>query len=88
VLVRLADFIDGDDVRVVDAGGGACLAQKPLARLGRRVLLHVDEFNRDGPEQHPVFRLVDLAHPARPDLRADFVATDDHSFSNLHKDSK
>ncbi len=60
---RLADIVDGDDVRVVQRRGGAGFAQKPLdgARLDAGVEHHLD---RHSPVEPGVVRPVHLAHTA------------------------
>ena len=70
---RLADFVDGDDVGVVERRGGARLAQEALddrRLLGAGVAHHLD---RDRPVQPRVEGAEHLAHAAAADAHIDAV---------------
>jgi hypothetical protein len=68
--------MDGDDVRVVETGGGPSLADETLDPL--RVLREVlwQDFDGDLATQACVARPVDFAHPATTERRDDFIPTD------------
>ena len=69
--VALARLVDRYDVRVVQAGGEARLAQQRLTgRAGR------EQLERDRPSEPHVQRPVDLAHSAASKQRLDAVARD------------
>lgn len=69
------DFIDGEDVWMVKSGDGARFLDKPLKAL----LILRDVFwknlDRDGAIQLRVLGQINVAHAARADLRANFIAT-------------
>jgi hypothetical protein len=78
-LFRLADVVDVDDVRVVDAVGRARLAQHPRAEVGLAAQVGANELQRDHPVDEDVTGAIDDAHSAfaRPSLQT--VATRDHT---------
>ena len=61
-VVRLADVVNVDDVRVVDAVGGASLAQHPRSEVRLAPKIGTDEFDRDDPIDEHVPRAVHDAH--------------------------
>ena len=74
--VGLADLVDGDDVRMVERGGGARLlleaahASRLLGELRRQ------HFERHLAAELGVLRQVDFAHPALPDQRKHVIMAD------------
>jgi hypothetical protein len=63
-LLGLADVVDVDDVRVVDAVGGARLAEHPRAEVRLAAQVGADELERDDAVDEHVARSVDDAHRA------------------------
>ena len=78
-LLRLADVVDLDDVSVVDAVGGACLAQHPRAKVGLASEIGSDQLEGHDAVDEDVPGPVDDAHPALAEERFEPVATGDHS---------
>ena len=76
-LVGLADVVDVDDVRVVDAVGGARLAQHPRAQVRLAAQIGADQLDRDDAIDEHVAGAVDDAHAAFADARLEPVATGD-----------
>ena len=72
LLLQLADAVDGDDVRVMDARDGARLEQEALARLAVRLQLG-NELDRDLAGQDRVLRQIHLSHPTAPQRPIDDV---------------
>ena len=74
--VRLADFVDRADVRVIESGRAARLSHETprgdwiRRRAGRQ------ELQRDAPAQLRVVREIDFAHPAGAEFGADDVAAE------------
>ena len=62
------DLVDGADVRMVQRGGGACLALKALNRLGIASKTFRKEFQGHESAQLGVLRLVDHAHATAAEL--------------------
>src|SRR4029077_13076796 len=60
------DVVDGDDVRVVQRGGGAGLEDEALSLLGRRVAWK--NLDGDVPLQPRIVGQIDRAHAAFTDL--------------------
>ena len=56
--------MDGADVRVVEGGGGARLAQEPLERSGVGRRLRRKELQGDVAAEHGVLGTIDHTHPA------------------------
>jgi hypothetical protein len=73
---RLADLVDGDDVGVIQRGGGAALAEEPFdhGRVGRRFRRH--DFDRDAPVELRIHGRIHFAHPAVSKHGLDAVATE------------
>src|SRR6185369_12313449 len=74
--LRLADVVDGRDVRVVEDAGGLRLlleAAEAVAILGEGRRKNLDG---DVPGETRVPRAVDLSHPARADLAEDLVGSE------------
>ena len=69
----LADLVDADDVRVVEARCGEGLPAEALEGLGRGVLAGEEDLDGDDAAQVDVARSVDDAHPAAGDLALDQV---------------
>ena len=68
-LFGLTDVVDVDDVRVVDAVGGARFAQHPGAQVGLAAQVRADELERDDAVDEHVTGAIDDAHPALADAR-------------------
>src|SRR5439155_25668858 len=73
----LADVIDGDDVRVVEVGGGLGLQAEAGQVLGERQLAGPDHLEGDDAAEGLVTGLVDDAHATLGDLVEQFVLADD-----------
>lgn len=72
--VGLADFMNGDDVRMIQSGSFGLLYETPHA------LLIVQNFSGQDFQGHITVQLciarqIDFTHPACAELGADFVAT-------------
>jgi hypothetical protein len=80
-----ADVIEREDVRVLQ--GGDCLCLPPETREGRRVIgcFLRQDLDRHVPFEPRVAGAIDLAHPARPERRADLVRAQPRSESLCHK---
>jgi hypothetical protein len=63
-LLGLADVVDVDDVRVVDAVGRARLAQHPGPEVGLAAQVGADELEGHDPVDEDVAGAVDHPHPA------------------------
>jgi hypothetical protein len=70
----LAGVVDGDDVRVVDRGGEAGLAQEALAEPFVFRELGSENLQRHRPFEREVVGAVDHPHPAPADQRLDPIA--------------
>ena len=64
----LADVVDVDDVRVIDAVGGARFAQHPRAQVGLAAQVGANQLERDDPVDEHVARAIDDAHAAFAEL--------------------
>ena len=73
----LAEVVDLDRVRVAQGGGHAGLALEAGAGLLLRADLRVQQLDRDGAVELGLERLVDGAHAALAEQRADAVAAAD-----------
>lgn len=67
----LFDGVDGDAVRVVKRGRGACFVQQPPPRVG--VPSGRQDLQRDGAVENGIARTVDRPHPALAKARANGV---------------
>ena len=73
-VVGLADVVDVDDVRVVDAVGGARFAQHPRAQVRLAAQVGADQLDRDDAIDEHVTGAVDDAHAAFADPRLEPIA--------------
>ena len=73
-LLGLADVVDVDDVRVVDAVGRARLAQHPGPQVRLAPQVRADQLHRDDAVDEHVAGAVDDAHAAFADARLEAVA--------------
>jgi len=81
---RLADVIDGADVRVLKRCDRSRFTPETLAR-GRRVSQRRRQyFERHIPFETHVPRTVDLAHAARADLGGHFIRAEAGAWSERH----
>ena len=76
-LLGLADVVDVDDVRVVDAVGGARFAQHPGAQVRLAAQVGANELHRDDAVDEDVAGAVDDAHASFADARLEPVAARD-----------
>ena len=76
-LLGLADVVDVDDVRVVDAIGRARLAQHPRAEVGLAAQVRPDQLDGDDAVDEHVPRPVDHTHTAFADSRFESVTAGD-----------
>jgi hypothetical protein len=65
------DVVNGDDVRMVEGGGGPCFADEALDEAAVCGVAH--RLDGDEPIETRVAGAIDLAHAATPDERLDFV---------------
>ena len=72
LAVRVADFVDRPDVRVIERARRARFAQEPCRRFGG-ARPGIEELERDPALQLRVLREVDGAHSARPEVTLDAV---------------
>ena len=80
----LADLVDGDDVGVVERGGGPRLLREAAhaARVGGELL--GQELDRDVAVEVVVARAPDLAHPPRAQPGEELVASEPHADRGGH----
>ena len=71
--VVLVDLVDGDDVRVIEGGGGARFLDEPAVAIGVRRRLGRQHLDRDRPAEPGVVGGVDNPHPAPADLGVDAI---------------
>ena len=76
-LLGLADVVDVDDVRVVDAVGGARLAQHPRAKMRLAAQIGANQLQRDDAIDEHVAGAIDDAHAAFAEARLEPVAPGD-----------
>ena len=72
-----ADLVDGQDVRVIEVGGGLGLGAKAAHVGGRSQVPRQNHFERHVAAQADLPRLEDDAHAAAGDLLAQFVVAQD-----------
>ena len=66
---ELAPVVDGDDARVLEAGGDLRLDEEPRPHLGRRGILEAQDLHREGPVEDAIAHAPDLAErPAADEL--------------------
>src|SRR6185295_6686248 len=70
---RLADVVDVDDVRVVDAVRGARLAQHPRAQVRFTAQIRADELECDDAIDEHVAGAIHDAHAASPEARLEAI---------------
>ena len=71
-----ADFVDGDDVGMLQRSRGHGLGAEALHRLRRRVRPEQQQLEGDDPIQALLAGLIDHAHAAVPDLLQQFVVSE------------
>lgn len=81
----LADFVDGNDIRVLKIGRSFRLGAKPLASRGRRPLTRENHFQRDEPVQAQLSCFVDDSHAAVGDFFEDLVVAEQASWRFLRR---
>ncbi len=75
-VLGLSRFVDGAEVRMIEARGGAGLDQKALlGRLGCGKMLR-QKFQRDGSAELQIFRLVDHSHGATSEALENSIVAD------------
>ena len=82
-LFGLADVVDVDDVRVVDAVGGARLAQHPRAEVRLAAQVGANQLERDDAIDEHVARAVDDAHAAFAEARFEAIAPGDRRVPSI-----
>ena len=70
---ELPDFVDGDDVRMLQATGGRCLQTKPFDRLGAGQRSGEQEFHRHNTVETDLMRPVNHPHGAPADFLEELV---------------
>ena len=73
LAVDVADFVDGDDVRVLQPGRGLGLGAEALQVVVRRQRAGEDHFQGDDAVERSLPGLVDDAHAAAADLGQQLV---------------
>ena len=87
-LLGLADVVDVDDVGVIDAVGGARLAQHPGAEVRLAAQVGPDQLEGDHPIDEDVPGAVHDAHPALAEPRLEAIpAGDDLSDQRVRRPS-
>ena len=81
--VVLARVVDGEDVGVLDRGGGLGLGHEALAKVRVVGEARADDLQRDGSLEAELRRAVDDAHPAAPGQRVDAVVGEDVTWREL-----
>ena len=71
-----ADFVDGDDVGMLQRRGGHGLGAETLHRLRRRVRPEQEQLESDDPIQALLAGLIDHAHAAVPNLLQQLVVSE------------
>ncbi len=71
--IRGLDLVNGDDVRMIEGGGGAGLLDETAAAVLVRHTLGGKNLDRDHPAQARVPGAVDLAHSPRAQQRENLV---------------
>jgi hypothetical protein len=72
----LADVVDGDDVGMVQRGGGARFLDESLAAFRARCALGPEQLDGDRPAEARVDGAVDGSHPALAERLDDLVVRD------------
>ena len=72
----LTDFVDRDDIRMVQSRGGACFLLESPKPMGVRGHLLGQDFDSDFATEFEVFGLVHFAHTAAPQVGEDFVVAE------------
>ncbi len=75
-VVRFADLVDGQDVGVIEAGGGLRFATESRQRFLRIGVVREDSFQRNDAPGMSLSRPVNDAHPAAPDLFQNLIVPD------------
>src|SRR5262245_43698764 len=81
--IHLADFINDDDVRVIERGGYAGFLAKASDALSVFGEARRQQLERDLAAQPRVSRQIDLAHSSASDLSYDLVMADRLSVTRL-----
>ena len=76
LAVVLADFVDRDDIRVIESGGRFGFRVKSLYQGGRGQLAGENHFERDRPIKANLPRAVDHAHPTAVDFLDQFIVAE------------
>src|SRR5262249_41578065 len=88
-LFGLADVVDVDDVRVVDAVRRARLAKHPRAKMRLAAQIRANQFQRDDAIDEHVASAIDDAHSAFTRARFESIAPRDdaaeHRIRRLHR---
>ena len=74
-ILDITDLIDGDDVRVVERGGGARFLFEAAKRVGVARQLRTEQLHGDLSLEAAILREVHLAHAAAADEREDLVGS-------------
>ena len=82
--IGLVDLVNGDDVGVIQRGGGFRFLHEPPHPILIRGDLEAQDLQRDFAIELRVLREIDLAHPALADLRADFIAPEFRARGQAH----
>src|SRR4029079_12443508 len=76
LVLEHADVVNGDDVRMLEARDGLCLAEQARARRVLHALPGLDQLEGDLAIELRVIRAVDDTHRARADALDDHVTPD------------
>ena len=73
--VGFTDFVDRDDIGMIERRNGSGLTDKPAHAVSIFGEFRWQNFQRDATVEFRVLGQVHFAHPALADLGADFVMT-------------
>jgi hypothetical protein len=82
--IGFADFVKGDDVRMIECGHNTGLLLKPANALGVFAKVVLQDFQRDPPFESRVLCQIDRPHPAAPYLALKAVMTELTSCERFH----
>ncbi len=77
--------MDGDDVGMIEPGGGLGFDQESPFPLGIGDLFRRQSFQGDDTLQPGVARLIDLAHSSHAEKGEDLVRTDTYTGGKSHR---
>ena len=79
------DLVDGDDVRVIEGGGGLRFLDEPAAAVSIRQAIGGQHLDGHLATQPRVAGAIDLAHAAGAERRDDFVRAEPGAGEKPHR---